>query len=89
MADDWRRSPVLRMWSLARLARSMGITSLSGAAEGLIAGGLGSRLAMRISALQTGPACRRLSTHHGNQCGEFTIDGTAFCFSLGRLVSML
>jgi hypothetical protein len=85
MEVDWRRSPVRRMWSLARLARSIGIVSLAGAAAGLIAGGLGSRIAMRISALQTGTACRALITDNGNQCGDITPGGTGFLLLFGAL----
>jgi hypothetical protein len=73
------------MWSLARLVRSTGIASLAGAAAGLIAGGLGSRLAMRISAIQAGPECRSLVTDNGNQCGDITVGGTGFLLLFGAL----
>ncbi|MDQ4148895.1 MAG: hypothetical protein M3164_02715 [Actinomycetota bacterium] len=50
MGEDWRRSRTRRMWSLARLVRHAGIASISGAAAGLIAGGLASGVAVRITA---------------------------------------
>ena len=66
------------LWPLGRLVRAMGIGVLAGLAAGFLAGGIGSRLAMRISAIAAGPAMRGTFTENGNRVGEITLDGTLF-----------
>ena len=66
------------LWPLGRLVRAMGIGVLAGLAAGFVAGGLGSRVAMRISAIAAGPAMRGTFTENGNRVGEITQDGTLF-----------
>ena len=62
-----------------------GIGAVAGIVAGLVVGGLGSRIAMRISAIATGPTCSSLMTENGNTCGEITADGTAGLLIFGGL----
>ena len=73
------------LWPLGRLVRAMGIGVLAGLAAGFLAGGVGSRLAMRISAIAAGPAMRGTFTENGNRVGEITAGGT---FSLLAFVTV-
>ena len=73
------------LWPLGRLVRAMGIGVLAGLAAGFVAGGLGSRVAMRISAIAAGPAMRGMLTENGNRVGEITTEGT---FSLVAFVTV-
>ena len=66
------------LWPLGRLVRAMGIGVLAGLAAGFVAGGLGSRVAMRIAAIAAGPGQRGVLTENGNRVGEITLDGTLF-----------
>lgn len=50
--------------------------SLSGILIGIIVGGLGSRLAMRISAMAADPFVQGVTTANGNRVGEITLSGT-------------
>ena len=58
-------------------ARTVAIGGLSGFVAGLIAGGVGSRLAMRVSGILTEPAFRSVLTENDNVVGEITVGGTA------------
>ena len=66
------------LWPLGRLVRAMGIGVLAGLAAGFLAGGVGSRLAMRISAIAAGPAMQGTFTENENRVGEITLGGTIF-----------
>jgi hypothetical protein len=48
-------------------------------------GGIGSRIAMRISAAATGPLCPTLITENEARCGEITLGGTIFFLLFGTL----
>jgi len=52
----------------------MGIGVLAGLGAGLVAGGVGSRLAMKVVALIAGPGARGMITENGNRIGTFTAD---------------
>lgn len=60
------------LWHLARL---VGIALLAGAGAGLIVGGIGSRIAMRIIAFAD-PSTHGLRTDSGNIVGDITLRGT-------------
>jgi len=66
-------------------ARTVIIGALTGFVAGLIAGGVGSRLAMRISGILTEPAFRRVLTENDNVVGEITVGGTAVLILLGGI----
>lgn len=52
----------------------------------ILAAGVGSRAAMRISGA-TGARCAGLLTENGNRCGEFTVEGTMFLLLFGGIGS--
>lgn len=69
-----RRLAGMVLWPVAGLLRAMGIGVLAGLAAGFVAGGVGSRLAMKVVALTAGPGARGLITENGNRIGAFTAD---------------
>ena len=77
------------LWPLGRLVRAMGIGVLAGLAAGFLAGGVGSRLAMRISAIAAGPDQQGVLTENGNRVGEITLDGTLFLLLFGGVFAGL
>src|SRR5688572_9773063 len=59
------------------LMREIGIAGLAGALAGVLVGGLGSRVAMRISGAMTDSALVGLArTDNGNILGDITFGGT-------------
>ena len=95
MNSDWAnfvsRSRLidLRLWAfpqLLRLGRLTGIGLVSGVIAGVLVGGAGSRIAMRISAMAGGDAISGLLTENGNVVGEITISGTIFLLIAGAIV---
>ena len=58
-----------------RLGRSLLVGVLAGIPSGLLVGGLGSRVVMRIAAIAGGPAIAGAKTENGNVVGQFTLDG--------------
>ena len=60
------------LWLLFELLRIFGIGAVARIVAGLIIGGLGARIAMRISAMAIRPACASLLTENGNRCGVIT-----------------
>lgn len=75
------------LWRVAALMRTVGVFILAGIPAGLLAGGVGSRIAMRISAIATGPLCPGLVTANNNRCGEITLDGTIGLLFFGGVFS--
>ena len=75
------------LWLLFGLLRIFGIGAVAGIGAGLVVGGLGSRIAMRISAIATGSSCASLMTENGNRCGEITAEGTVGLLIFGGLAS--
>lgn len=71
-------------WAAQSLAKGM----LPGLVAGLIVGGVGSRLAMRIMTLTSAPAVRGLETDFGATVGEITVRGTLFLLIAGSIVGM-
>lgn len=69
-----------------RLARALTVYSLAGFIAGLIAGGVGSRMAMRVSAIAAGGAEQGALTEAGNVVGRITPGGTVTLIVLGGLV---
>lgn len=70
-------------WRALALLRAMGLGVVAGAAAGLVAGGIGSRLAMKVVALVAGAAARGRITENGNTIGDFTAEGTIFLLAFG------
>lgn len=61
---------------VARLFRTLGVAALAGLAAGVIAGGAGGRIVMKLVALVAGPAMVGVTTANGNRVGDLTLDGT-------------
>ena len=75
------------LWSVAGTLRAMGIGVLAGLAAGFVAGGVGSRLAMKVVALAAGPGARGMITENGNRIGAFTAD-TVFLLFFGTFLGV-
>ena len=75
------------LWPVAALLRALGIGVLAGLGAGFVAGGIGSRLAMRVVALTAGPAAQGLITENGNRIGVFTSD-TGFLLFFGTFLGV-
>ena len=75
-----------RLTDLIRWVFSFGVASV---AAGVLVGGVGGRLAMRISAIAAGPALRGVPTDAGNRVGEITIEGTVGLILFGGIFSGL
>ncbi|HEU4488473.1 MAG TPA: hypothetical protein VFS38_04215 [Actinomycetota bacterium] len=63
--------------------RSMAVGVLPGAAAGLVAGGVGSRLAMRVMAVTSSATVQGTETEFGATVGEITFEGTLFLLIAG------
>ncbi len=59
-----------------RLARHVALLGLATVVSGILIGGVGGRIVMRVSALAAGPEMVGRVTENGNRIGEFTIGGT-------------
>ncbi|HEY5578151.1 MAG TPA: hypothetical protein VIL12_00510 [Acidimicrobiia bacterium] len=60
----------------SRLVRDVALTGLAGVVAGLIVGGIGGRVVMRLAAMAAGPEARGILTEAGNTVGEITLEGT-------------
>lgn len=78
--------PISGWKGVADLARSLSIHALSGFVAGVIAGGIGSRVAMRISAIAAGPSQQGVLTEAKNVVGAITLAGTIELIVLGGLL---
>jgi hypothetical protein len=67
----------------------IGVGLLSGLIAGFLAFGVGSRLAMRISAVAGGEAIAGLMTENGNIVGQITADGTVFLLIAGAFIGLV
>ena len=74
---------------IAGLARNITVGVLAGFLAGIVTGGLGSRLAMRISALAAGGAMQGVLTEAEAPVGEITAGGTLFLIFFGGFVGVL
>lgn len=77
-------SPAAVLGIALRLARLGAVGLVSGAAAGVIIGGIGSRLAMRFIALANNEL-DGLRTENGNIAGELTLDGTLDLIAFGGI----
>jgi hypothetical protein len=59
-----------------RLARHVALLGLATVVSGILIGGVGGRIVMRVSALAAGPEMVGRVTENGNRIGEFTFGGT-------------
>lgn len=64
--------------------RWLGLSILGSVPVAMLAAGVGSRVAMRISGA-TGARCAGLLTENGNRCGELTLEGTMFLLLFGGI----
>jgi hypothetical protein len=69
--------------------RTIAATTAVGLAAGFVVGGLGSRLAMRLLLLTTGPHVRGLVSDDGFRIGQFGLAETAGLVFLGTVVGVL
>ena len=60
----------------AQWARHVGIVGIAGAATGVVVGGAGGRLLMKIAAIAAPDQATGRLTENGNRIGEFTVGGT-------------
>lgn len=65
-----------RLWAVGTLARASGVAVISALPAGLLVGGIGSRVVMRLIALATGPRCAGLITENENLCGIISLSGS-------------
>ena len=75
--------------TLGKLARSVAVAALSGFAAGVIAGGIGSRVAMQIVAVASGPDLQGALTEAEATVGEITAGGTFFLLVFGGFISVI
>ncbi len=66
-----------------KVLREIAAGSLSGVVVGIVVGGLGSRLVMRLSAIAAGSGLQGVTTANGNRVGEITVGGTIGLVILG------
>jgi hypothetical protein len=92
---DRSSSPVsLSLWQhpgvrfLRRGVFLIGVALLAGLAAGLVAGGVGSRLAMRIVALLAPPEDQGALTDAEARVGEISLDGTLFLLLAGATLGL-
>ncbi len=69
-------APDVRAGGVLRLAQLVAVQGLAGVVAGIVVGGLGGRLAMRLSALAAGPDMVGWITDNGNRIGTISVDGT-------------
>lgn len=69
LTRGWR-SPIVASW------RELGACSVAGMIAGFLVGGLGSRVAMRISGIAAGASQQGVHTDAGFRVGEITLAGT-------------
>ena len=74
---------------IPELVREIAAGSLSGIVVGIIVGGLGSRLVMRLSAIAAGSTMQGLTTSNGNRVGEITLAGTVALIFFGGVFAGL
>jgi hypothetical protein len=71
-------------WAARSLAKGM----LPGLIAGVVVGGIGSRLIMRVMTLTSVPAVRGAETDFGATVGEITLGGTLFLLILGGILGI-
>ena len=74
---------------IPELFREIAAGSLSGIVVGIIVGGLGSRLVMRLSAIAAGSTVQGITTSNGNRVGDITLGGTVALIFFGGVFAGL
>lgn len=69
-----------------RVLRALGVAGLAGCAAAFIAAGVGSRLAMRVTALMAGHAQYGRLTEADARVGQVTTEGTLFLLVFGTFI---
>jgi hypothetical protein len=72
---------------LARVLRPLVHAGIAGALAGLLVGGIGGRIVMRLSAIAAGPEVAGAITENGATVGEITAEGTLALLLFGGLLS--
>lgn len=86
MSDPGSSPPIRPHWLLDTL-RTIAVGGLAGAVAGLVVGGLGGRLVMRVSALAAGASAQGALTDAGNRVGTITLGGTIELVVFGGLLT--
>src|SRR5438874_12502024 len=76
-------------WAGARLVRALGIAAIAGLAAGLLVGGLGGRIVMRLVTLSAGPGSLGLVSDNGGRLGALTLEGTLELLAFGGIGATL
>ena len=74
---------------LLRLSKPVASSIAPGFIAGLIAGGVGSRIAMRVMAVTSNASVQGIKTDFGATVGEITPDGTLFLLLAGCVIGIL
>ena len=74
---------------IASLVRNITVGVLAGFLAGIVTGGLGSRVAMRISAVAAGSAMQSVLTEAESPVGEITAGGTVFLIFFGGFIGII
>jgi hypothetical protein len=84
------RTPVVDAWrsSAERAVRRLAAITVAGAALGVVVGGVGGRLAMRLLA-GVNPSATGLRSDDGFTIGQFTLSGTAGLLFVGWFLGMI
>jgi hypothetical protein len=72
-----------------RLGRHVGLATLAGIVAGAIVGGVGGRIAMRVTGFVAGPSVAGVTTTNGNRVGEITLGGTIGVLLVGVALGVL
>jgi hypothetical protein len=71
------------------LGRHVGFATLAGMIAGAIVGGVGGRIAMRVTGFVAGPSVAGVTTTNGNRVGEITLGGTIGVLLVGVALGVL
>lgn len=81
------RRAVLAGWDRDALLRGVGVVAVAGGLAGILVGGIGSRVAMRISGAMSDPALVGIArTNNGNVLGDVTFGGTLALIVFGGIL---
>lgn len=74
---------------LVSLGRQVGLATLAGMTAGGIVGGVGGRIAMRVTGFVAGPPLVGVTTTNGNRVGDITVGGTIGVLLVGVALGVL